>query len=555
MKIEKISFRNFGSYGNRLMKLTLPDNPGFYLVQGKNGNGKSTLSDVIKFAIFGKLENKKLRDIANRMNKHAEIRIEMTVRKGKVVIERGVEPGYFRLYLNGKEIDKAGKRSVQEYLEEELLEMPFYVFSNTLSLSINDFKSFIRMSNFDKRTIIDKIFGLQILNQMRETLKLQGKKLKESIDGIESSVNAYSRTLERSQKELDDLQQKILESQGEKSKLLEEKKEKLHQCILKGKTREDEVHTKLNEAEKIKKQVETSITGDVQLVKECKQKITLYENSKCPTCSSDLETDFHKENLKQYRSALEDATSRIVTKREKLTKVDKAISNLRETLRDTQRQIHTAEAQYVQVEKELNQLQNKKADDQTSSLKRIVQEARKNIRESHKEKAVNEQKMNYLNIVEEIIGEKGIKQLAIKSILPSLNAEIQRLVTTLGIEHRITFDEEFNARIMHFGVEVSSDTLSTGESKKVDFAVLLAIIRLLKLKYPGVNILFLDEIFSSVDGDGIYHILKILRDTVREFSMNIFVISHYPLTYTEFDYKVEIGKNNGFSNFTVEKVT
>ena len=163
--------------------------------------------------------------------------------------------------------------------------------------------------------------------------------------------------------------------------------------------------------------------------------------------------------------------------------------------------------------------------------------------------------MNYLNIVEEIIGEKGIKQLAIKSILPSLNAEIQRLVTTLGIEHRITFDEEFNARIMHFGVEVSSDTLSTGESKKVDFAVLLAIIRLLKLKYPGVNILFLDEIFSSVDGDGIYHILKILRDTVREFSMNIFVISHYPLTYTEFDYKVEIGKNNGFSNFTVEKVT
>ena len=332
MKIEKISFRNFGSYGNRLMKLTLPDNPGFYLVQGKNGNGKSTLSDVIKFAIFGKLENKKLRDIANRMNKHAEIRIEMTVRKGKVVIERGVEPGYFRLYLNGKEIDKAGKRSVQEYLEEELLEMPFYVFSNTLSLSINDFKSFIRMSNFDKRTIIDKIFGLQILNQMRETLKLQGKKLKESIDGIESSVNAYSRTLESSQKELDDLQQKILESQGEKSKLLEEKKEKLHQYILKGKTREDEVHTKMNEAEKIKKQVETSITGDVQLVKECKQKITLYENSKCPTCSSDLETDFHKENLKQYRSALEDATSRIVTKREKLTKVDKAISNLRETL-------------------------------------------------------------------------------------------------------------------------------------------------------------------------------------------------------------------------------
>ena len=65
----------------------------------------------------------------------------------------------------------------------------------------------------------------------------------------------------------------------------------------------------------------------------------------------------------------------------------------------------------------------------------------------------------------------------------------------------------------------------------------------------------MDEIFSSVDGDGIYHILKILRETVRDFRMNIFVISHYPLTYTEFDYKIEIVKNNGFSSFSMEKVT
>lgn len=135
-----------------------------------------------------------------------------------------------------------------------------------------------------------------------------------------------------------------------------------------------------------------------------------------------------------------------------------------------------------------------------------------------------------------------------------MNAEIQRLVSHLGIEHRIAFDEEFNAHITHFGVEVSPDTLSTGESKKVDFAVLLSIVRLMKLKYPGMNVIFLDEIFSSIDGDGIYHILKILRETVKELDLNTFVISHYPLTSTEFDYKIEIEKNKGFSAFTIEKV-
>ena len=555
MKINSISFRNFGSYGNRIMELNLPEDPGFTLIQGKNGNGKSTLSDVIKFAIFGKLENKKLKDIANRLNKHAEIKIELTVRKGKIIIERGVEPGYFRLYLNGKEIDKAGKRSVQEYLEEELLEMPFYVFSNTLSLSVNDFKSFIRMSNFDKRAIIDKIFGLQVLNQMREALKQQSKKLKDAVDSLDSSIHAYGRTLQSSQRELEGLQQKILESQGEKVKLLEEKKGKLEEYIKKGKLRENEVYSKLKDAEVIKRNLEQSISGDLQLIKECKQKMALYEKSKCPTCASDLETDFHKENHRQYKETSEESTKVVVQKKEKMGKVEAAIEKLRDTLRDTQKQVHTAEAQFVHTEKELNQHTKNTSDSQTSSLKRIVEESKRNIAENQREKVKNEQKVNFYSLVEEIIGEKGVKQLAIKSILPSLNSEIQKLVTTLGLEHRIAFDEEFNAKMIHFGVEVSPDTLSTGESKKVDFAVLLAIIRLLKMKYPGVNILFLDELFSSIDGDGIFHILKILRETVKDFGMNIFVISHYPLTYTEFDYKIEIAKNNGFSSFVMEKVS
>jgi len=555
MEINRITFRNFGSYGNRTMDLDLPEIPGFVLVSGRNGVGKSSLSDVIKFAIFGKLENKKLKDIANRINKHAEIKIELTSRKGKVTIERGVEPGYFRLYLNGKEIDKAGKKSVQDFLEEEILEMPFYVFSNTLSLSVNDFKSFIRMNNFDKRAIIDKIFGLQILNQMREVLKTQNKKLKDGIESLDSSAGAFNRTLLSSEKELETLQQKIQDTHGEQKKLLEEKLIKLEAYIKAGKEREAQIKDKSRDADQAKRATELSMNSDTQLARECNQKIQLYQQSKCPTCLSDLDTDFHKENLKQFQNTSDESILRISSKKEKLVKITTIIDKLKDTLHQTQRQVHTAEAQYTQSQKELNAIfKSDNVDEQTKSLQRIVQEAKKNIRKSYEEKAKNEQKINFFQLVEEIIGEKGVKQLAIKSILPSLNTEIQRLATTLGIEHKISFDEEFNAKISHFGVDVSPDSLSTGESKKIDFAVLLAIIRLLKMKYPGVNILFLDELFSSIDGDGIYHILKILRETVAEYQMNIFVISHYPLTYTEFDYKIDIHKNSGFSSFTFEKV-
>lgn len=173
------------------------------------------------------------------------------------------------------------------------------------------------------------------------------------------------------------------------------------------------------------------------------------------------------------------------------------------------------------------------------------------IREKKEEQSKNQKSIAFYGLAEEILGEKGVKQMAIKAILPALNAEIGKLVKMLGVEHRILFNEEFDAKITHFGVEVSPDTLSTGEMKKVDFAVLLAVIKLMKMKYPFMNMLFLDEIFSSIDADGQYHILHILRQIVEEYKMNIFVISHYPLSYTEFDYRIEIQKSNGFSTMEV----
>ena len=43
MRIEKVVFRNFGSYGNKTMTLDIPQDPGFFLIQGKNGHGKCLL--------------------------------------------------------------------------------------------------------------------------------------------------------------------------------------------------------------------------------------------------------------------------------------------------------------------------------------------------------------------------------------------------------------------------------------------------------------------------------------------------------------------------------
>ena len=97
------------------------------------------------------------------------------------------------------------------------------------------------------------------------------------------------------------------------------------------------------------------------------------------------------------------------------------------------------------------------------------------------------------------------------------------------------------------------ETLSTGEKKRVDLAVLISIIRMIKRKYPTLNIFMLDEVLSSIDGDGIYDIIGLLQKTAKELNLNIFVINHSPLPIEYFDYRIEINKKDGFSDLTIEK--
>jgi DNA repair exonuclease SbcCD ATPase subunit len=76
MKILKIEWRNFSSYGNKKQVLSFPEESCLFQVVGENGAGKTSISQVICFALYGKIEGKKLGDIPNRINGNAWVKIE-----------------------------------------------------------------------------------------------------------------------------------------------------------------------------------------------------------------------------------------------------------------------------------------------------------------------------------------------------------------------------------------------------------------------------------------------------------------------------------------------
>ena len=555
MKIKKIEWRNVASYGNKIQKLELPEKAGLIQVVGENGVGKSTISDVITFGLYGKLEGKKLKDIPNRSNKNSWMKITFE-QDGKIYeVERPLEPAPFQISIDGNIYDQAGKNNVQDYLTDDILKIPYYVFNNTISLSINDFKSFLKMSSADKKLIIDKIFGFYILNEMRDVLKEESKSIKSQIDQLTGEIFATGRSIAASQKELDELQQKIVENSGTEIEKTQGQLENYRSLL--------ELHTEKIKSFRTKEsQINRSVTDSYEKysdlgakIKELDSKINLYNQDKCPTCSSDLSTEFHKsifddlcklkeksgENLKKLKSNYEEAK-----------KAQNKIVEIKNDLFSKGSKIETG---IKTLQNKIKDLKTAKNSDEANSIRKLLSQANEDLTSFNQEKSLFEEKQGWIKTLDEVLSEKGVKQLAIKSILPSLNNEILNTLLSLHLPYKVVFNEEFNAQIFHLGEEISPQTLSTGEMKKVDFAVLVAVIKLMKIRFSSVNILFLDEIFSSVDPDGVHSILSTLRKLSDDLSMNIFVINHAPMPTEIFDYKIEISKKNNFSDILFDKLS
>ena len=206
------------------------------------------------------------------------------------------------------------------------------------------------------------------------------------------------------------------------------------------------------------------------------------------------------------------------------------------------------------IKDKLIELSEKDESDSSTNLKQLVKDFKFRKDEKSTGKLKSEADDFYLTILENLMGEDGIKNLAVRSILPSFNNHILLMGREMGIPFGIRFNEKFYCTLHHLGTEISAKTLSTGEKKKVDFVIIMALMKMIKVRFPSLNILFLDEIFSSIDSDGVYHIINILHDTIQDIGLNTFVINHTVLPSEYFDKKLEITKDAGFSEFTIETI-
>lgn len=555
MKIKRVLWRNITSYGNKVQTIDFEENPGFYMLMGENASGKSSFLSCITFGLFGKVSNKKLKDLANRKNKNGWVRIELESNGHNVIIERGVSPTTLEVTVDGKRYDESGKKNVQEYLEEEIYGIPYYVFDNLISLNINDFKSFISMSPSDKRSIIDKLFSLDLINQMRELLKVESKETRSLLEKVTSEIEWTESSIEKGKTKLKILESKIQEEKEVTLQSLIQKKAEVEEAIKSSKDEKDKIQNAKETLQEKKTRYEEVIRSSQYSIKTIDEKIQFFSKEICPTCQREMTQEFSeskKDLLINEKRDIESGLKEVMPQYEKVIEKWNQVQKIEQSFYKKDANLRAA-LSTIKSEVDKINLQGKNTGE-TESLLQIINEYESSLIDKEKERSKTESLVNFHKVVDVLLSEKGIKQLAIQSILPILNKYIKELSIEMNVDYDIYFDEEFNAVMIHLGEEISPASLSTGEAKKVDIVVLLALIKLIKIKFSQLNILFLDEVFSSVDMNNIYHMIRSLGKITRELKLNTIVVNHSILPHEEFDYILRTDKKNGFSSIELEKV-
>ena len=551
MNFKSLTLRNFKSYGNVPTRIDFSENRGeLILLVGPNGAGKTSMLDGLSYVgynvVYGRNGRRiPLAKLPNRLNGELVAEAEFsneTVKHG--VITRQANPSKVKLTRDGVAFDKSGK--IQDVINE-MIGFDLESFKSFISMSINDFKNFIELSTDDKRMLLDKLFNLEQINQLGKIVKemkkandLRAAAANQEVTVTRREMDALQATMQKMAQRVEVQAQSLVSDIKEQIRAKKDEYTQLAESVQDVKGRVDAIGAKLSTYK--------SKAGDVVLRRrETERSLSLYNSGKCPTCHTDLTTDLHSGFQAELRLKLE-----------KIVAVEKqastAIASLQEQYDALAGQQREVDVQYGEIRASLGMLSQRlkqeaskqeahaQADDNVADLEQMLREmgdrqvlAEGNVEEAAKQDIVFK-KMNTM------FSEDGIKQTIISNIVKPINAFIAENLKIVGLPHRVMLNKAFDAKIFFMGDEVDPETLSTGEAKIVNICIMLAYIKLLRTK-KHINILFLDEVFASIDVSNIYLILNLLREFARSYNVNVFLVHHSELQDSCFDRILKISKN------------
>ena len=555
MRFESIEFKNIFAYGEEIHRIDYSNDGELVLLKGKSGAGKSAILSLPILVLYGKLAKATKAGIANRVNKHGWVRGTIIKGQHKYVIEREFSPNSLKIWKDDEEVDIFGASAGEDYITTEIVEIPITTFTNMITISMKKFKSFLSMSPTERKQVVDEVFDVRIINVIFDQIKKDSRELGNSINGEQTSLYSLNQTLMNANNEIVKIREKNATPDAKQK--IDENNEKIKQLNLQMNQFNEasvQVQQKMTENNQSIADKNKEFTENNMIIKTINDKLNLYNQSKCPTCSTPFSGEIYDEIKKKLQEVLQQ-------KIELKNKITEELKELNEKSKKIQEASQKVQNGIYQIRITINGLladnrvidEKMKASAEYQAVQNIIDKTEKQIEEVKQSIDEKTKELSYLQKLQSVYSIDGVTKMVINNYLPLLNQEISDNLIMLDFPYTLTFNDKFDPTIKDCGQNVPVETLSDGEETRVNLVILCSLYKLIKRKYNDVNLLTVDEVVSSIDTETSAYVISYLKNFAEENNLNVFIVSHTELPLDMFDKIIQVEKINGFSRFEVNK--
>ena len=567
IKFEKIRWKNFLSTGNTFTEIDLIQHKT-NLIVGNNGTGKSTILDALTFALynraFRKISRSQLINTVNERDTVVEIEFSILSKEYKIV--RGVKPGIFEIWVDGRMQDQFPNAiDQQKYLEENILKLNYKSFTQTVILGSATFVPFMQLNAPNRRDIVEDLLDIKIFSSMGNILKDRVRENNDLVKQLSIKKEMVQDKIEMQKEFISDLdkrgREKIKEKQHKVTQLLTLSENLQKENVKNQKTIDTDLQ---KEAESLSKSNATikKLSSVRSKLQQKMQNLTedhkfFKENSVCPTCDQDIEEQFRlnkigdiEDKARELNQAYSDLKSSIAeeqSKDKRFAEVSSMISELNNGISTNNTKITEYQRQTSELESEIQRTtsQIKNRTSETGKLKGLEDE----LLSCEEERGKETETKTYLEFAQSLMRDTGVKSKIIKRYLPMMNKQINMYLQRMDFYVNFTLDEDFKEHVQSpIHESFSYDSFSEGEKMRIDLALLFTWRDIARMRNTSsTNLLILDEIFdSSLDASGTDLFSILIRYIITD--ANVFVISHKVDELTDkFEKVTTFEKVGGFS--------
>ena len=521
MKINKVEFDNFYSYKHG--EFDFYKYTGVTTIEGlnkdsggSNGSGKSVFLESIVYGIFGKSIRKSTEDamVNHAVGKKCKVTIELN---DNIKIVRTRKPASLKLFIDGEDRSEAHAAATQRKIED-LLGTDIKTFMASCVFGQHANMDFLDATPDDKRKILNKFLNLDYIFDMKNRIKVLRSTLKREIRDkdvlikrLEEDADAYKEKVSPIPLTLKDLS--LLDSTTLDSILKEEDSNR--RCV--------------RDVETLKRKLldfrSSKISKCEDVIKSGVGSVSTYECSECNTKLNDtIDQEFYDYCVKS------------------IEKFVKGKKELQQQLAYTESLITKPSISSVDYSK----LHERKSQD---TYRTLLDKVTEELSVLHENRHLLDNKHDMMGFWDKAFSEKGLVKFVIRTIKDYLNTQCNYYLGYLtNSSISVEFNEELNEKIAVGGDPRHYISLSGGEKRKLNLAVMLGLQSLLTMSNGHKsNLLFFDEIAENLDQDGIMGIYNLLCELKKE--KTIFIITHNPILQSLLDSSktLKVVKENGES--------